>query len=476
VNPEGVLPVTADQIRLRRWFGRREVLYFPLVVILLVLIAIPVSAGAEDGAIESRKRDLADIEQQVRDLEQNLEVRRGRRQELRTELEWRERRIAGLARTVHQLVAKIGSQERILEKLQSRSAVEREILDRERAILGNLLRSAYSMGRRDQIRVLLNQEDSSRLSRVMAYYGFLNRFRIQRIEAVTQRARRLDDLVREAAKKRGRLVLLVRSRDEIRARLVMAQDERTALLTSLEQTIATRAERIGELRAQAREMRMLLERIEQQARALPEAELHQRPQPLKQLRGRLAWPLAEASLLSPYGSLKEGGIQRWDGVVLRAEEGTKVRAVYHGQVAYADWLRGFGLLLIITHDDDYMTLYGHNQTLLKERGEWVAAGETIALSGSSGGRLLSGLYFAIRYRGRPLNPEQWCRPDIGSGRESAAADTPAVKRAAASGNSFPQMNANEHKLVGIESHHRRSFIPLRLFAPTNGFACGHLEK
>jgi len=428
VGPD-LLPVAADRTRLRSWFGCRKILYFLLVVVLSGLIATPVPAGTEDKTIESRKRDLADLEQQVRDLEQNLDVRRGRRQELRAELKRRERRIADLARTVHRLVAVIGNQERVLDRLQRRLVVERETLGRERTALGNLLRSAYAMGRGNHMRILLNQEDSNRLSRVMAYYGFLNHFRIQRIEAVTQRARRLDDLVREAAQERGRLVLLVQNRDENRVRLVMAQDQRTALLASLERTIATRAERIEELRAQARELRMLLERLEQQARALPEAELHQKLQPLHQLRGRLAWPLADGSLLSHYGSLKEGGIQRWDGVVLRAEEGAAVRAVHHGQVAYADWLRGFGLLLIIAHDDDYMTLYGHNQTLLKERGEWVAAGETIALSGRSGGRLSSGLYFAIRYRGRPLNPEQWCRPAVGSGRESAAVDTPAAERA-----------------------------------------------
>ena len=418
----------ADRARPRRWFGCREILYFPLLVVLPALITMPIPAGAEDDALKSSRHDLADLEQQVRDLEQNLDARRGRRQKLRAELERRERRIADLARVIHRLMAAIGNQERVLEKLQSRLVVEREILGRERATLGDLLRSAYAMGRRNHIQVLLNQEDSSRLSRVMAYYGFLNRFRVQRIEAVTQRARRLDDLVREAAKERGRFVLLVRNRDEARAHLVMAQDERTEVLTSLEQTIATRAERIGELRAQAGELRLLLERLEQQIRVLPEAELYRKPRPLQQLRGRLAWPLTDTSLLSRYGSLKEGGIQRWDGVVLRAEEGAAVRAVHHGQVTYADWLRGFGLLLIIAHDDDYMTLYGHNQALLKERGEWVAAGDTIALSGSSGGRLSPGLYFAIRYRGRPLNPERWCRPGAGSGRGSAAT-TPAAKRA-----------------------------------------------
>lgn len=414
----------ADRTRLRSWFGCRKILYFPLVIVLPALLAMSIPAGTEDETIKSRERDLADLEQQVRDLEQNLDARRGRRQELRAEIKRRERRIADLARTVHRLMAVIGNQEQVLERLQSRLVVERETLSRERTALGNLLRSAYAMGRGNHMQILLNQEDSNRLSRVMAYYEFLNRFRIRRIEAVTQRAHKLDDLVQEAAQERGQLVSLVQSLDKNRARLVMAQNQRTALLTSLEQTIATRAEHIAELRAQTRELRMLLERLEQQARALPEVELHQRPQPLNQLRGRLAWPLADVSLLSHYGSLKEGDIQRWDGVILQANEGAAVRAVHHGQVAYADWLRGFGMLLIIMHDDDYMTLYGHNQTLLKERGEWVAAGEMIALSGRSGGRLSSGLYFAIRYRGRPLNPEQWCQPAVGLRGAHPPPDTP----------------------------------------------------
>jgi len=414
---------------MRGWFPCRDPRYFLLVAVLPTLIAVPV--GAEEDAIESRKRDLADVEQHVRDLEQYLAMRRDRRQELRADLERHERDIAQLARAGHRLATTIGKQEQVLEELRRRLVTEGEALDCERAALGGLLRSAYALGPRDSMRILLDQQDSNRLGRVMAYYGFLNRSRIKRIEAVTQRARRLDALTREATKEKARLVSLARKQEETRAHLVTARNERTTLLTSLEQTIATRAERIEELRAQVRGMRLLLEHLEQQARILPEAEL--RREPLKQLRGRLAWPLPGVSLLSRYGSPKEDdGARRWDGVVLAAEEGTKVRAIHDGQVAYADWLRGFGLLLIIAHDDDYMTLYGYNQTLLKEPGEWVAAGETIALSGSSGGRSSSGLYFAIRYRGHPLNPEQWCQRNLGSGPESSAVIPPAEKGAAIS--------------------------------------------
>lgn len=399
-------PVTGGRARMYPmppWFSRPEPRHFLPAAVLLASIAAP--AGAKDDAIETHKRNLADTEQHVRDLEQNLAARRERRQKLRAEIERHERKIAELARAGHRLAKTVGKQERILEGLRDRLTAERAALERERTALANQLRAAYALGQRNSLRILLGQEDSHRLSRIMAYYGFLNRSRLQRIRTVTQRAQRLDELTREAAEEKARLVSLARQQKETRARLVAAQRERTGLLTSLERTIATRAERVEDLRGQVREMRRLLEQLEQQARILPEANLRQ--EPLRRLRGRLAWPLTGASLLSRYGNPKKDGIRRWDGVVLAAKEGTEVRAIHGGQVAYADWLRGFGLLLIIAHDDDYMTLYGYNQTLLKEPGEWVGAGETIALSGSSGGRSSPGLYFAIRYRGRPLNPERW---------------------------------------------------------------------
>ena len=399
----------------------------PLAAVFLASIATQsVSAAAEDETIEDHKRGLADVERRVSGLEQDLKTRHGRREDLLTELEQRERGIADLARAGHQLAAMIREQEQALEKLRSRSAAEQDSLRRERAALGNLLRSAYAMGRGDHIRMLLDQEDPNRVGRAMAYYSYLNRFRINRIEAVARRARNLEDLARDAEEESARLLVLARKQDETRTRLAAAQDERTALLVSLERTIATREENIADLRAQAEQMRLLLKQIERQARMLPEAELRQ--ESLKQRRGYLTWPLADASLLSHYGSPKGDGAQRWDGVVLGTEEGTEVQAIHHGRVAYADWLRGFGLLLIIEHDDGYMTLYGHNQGLLKEPGEWVATGDTIALSGSSGGQALSGLYFAIRHRGRPLNPEHWCRDRVRPGRESSATGSPAAER------------------------------------------------
>ncbi len=401
-------------------------LYWCRVVLVLAMISPGPAAAAEDAAIETQKRDLADVEQRVQDLEQDLGTRRDRREALLAELERHERNIADLARAGHQLAAMVGEQERALQELRSRLAKEQDAWAHERNALGSLLRSAYAMGRGDRIRMLLNQEDPHRLSRVLSYYGYLNRFQLKRIEAVAQRARRLERLTREAEEEKARLSMLAAKQEETRGRLGVAREERAELLTALEQTIATGEESVASLRRSAREMLALLEQLERQARMLPEAELSQ--ESLQHLRGTLAWPLPRASLLSRYGAPKGDGTQRWDGVVLAADEGAEVRAVHHGQVAYADWLRGFGLLIIIKHDDGYMTLYGHNQTLLKEQGEWVAAGDTVALSGSSGGRASPSLYFAIRHRGRPLNPEQWCRRKVSGGRALLAPIRRAAER------------------------------------------------
>lgn len=408
-------------------FSCRRAWRLPFAALILALIAVALSPlRAEDEAIESQRRDLEGVEQRVRDLEEDLSTRRERRENLLAELEQHERDIGDLARAGHQLKEMIAEQEQALGKLRGRLAVERDALVRERAALGTLLRSVYAMGPGDRIRMLLDQEDSNRLSRVMAYYDFLNRFRLERLEAIAQRARKLESLSREVEGEKERLSSLAQKQDETRTRMASAQEERAAVLASLERTIATRAEGIEDLRVQAAEMRGLLEQLEQRARELPEAELHQ--EPLKHLRGSLSWPLADASLVSRFGSPKEEGSQRWDGVILKAEEGAEVHAVHPGQVIYADWLRGFGLLIIIEHDDGYMTLYGNNQTLLKETGEWVAAGDPIALSGRSGGRTSPGLYFAIRHRGRPLNPEQWCRRGAAGGGRTSAAGSPAMER------------------------------------------------
>ena len=133
-----------------------------------------------------------------------------------------------------------------------------------------------------------------------------------------------------------------------------------------------------------------------------------RQTPFGKLKGKLVWP-ALGKVKRLFGKKRQSGRLRWKGVLIEARQGNNVRAVAAGRVAYADWLRGYGLLLIIDHGDGYMSLYGHNESLFKETGDWVSAGDVIASVGKSGGRKLSSLYFEIRHKGKPVNPTRWCK-------------------------------------------------------------------
>lgn len=375
------------------------------IALLLLVSALPVAAPGDD-PIGAKRKDLADVERALLDLEQDLRARRSSRSVLVAELERHERDVAQLARAGHQLDAMIEEQVHSLTTLQQELQSERDRLERERRSLAALLRSAYTLGGNEHIRMLLDQEDLAHMGRVMSYYGYLNRFRIRRLRDFAARAQRLEALRLEASEETQRLALLAARQKDTRKRLALAQSQRANLLLDLENTIAGREERLASLRDDAAGLRTLVEQLERQAAMLPEADVAQ--QRIAELRGRLAWPLTSGRLLERFGRAKRDSGQNWDGVLLAAPEGTEVLAVHHGRVAYADWLRGFGLLIIIEHDDGYMSLYGHNQTLFKEPGEWVETGEAIALSGASGGQRRAGLYFAIRHHGRPLNPERWC--------------------------------------------------------------------
>jgi septal ring factor EnvC (AmiA/AmiB activator) len=262
------------------------------------------------------------------------------------------------------------------------------------------------MGRADVLRLLLNQEDPVRAGRVLSYFAYFNRDRVSRIEAVESRAQRLASLAKDAEREVGRLAELSSRQEATRLRLETAKADRATALAELEKTIAGGEDDLALLQRDAENLRLLVEHLRQRAEI--HAELEVQRQPFAERRGHLAWPLLEGRLSAPFGSAKPDSGLSLDGVLLVAQEGEEVRAVYDGRVVYADWLRGFGMLLVIDHGDGYMSLYGHNEALLKEVGEWVAAGEVGALAGNSGGRDEPVLYFAIRRNGEPVDPATWC--------------------------------------------------------------------
>ncbi len=317
-------------------------------------------------------------------------------------LETAERRIGELSAGIQGLRGRVAAIRQHLQALDDERDRRHKRLQTERRALGADLRAAYLLGREPRLRLLLNLDAAARVERLLTYAGYLARERGRRVEAIRGELKALARITARQQALQARLQVRQERLDTDLRALRQVQAGRRALAADLARALQEKDARLKAMQRDAAALRDLLRHLQQET-----LEMEARERPFSRLRGRLPWPL-KGRIAVRYGTPRAGGIP-WDGTLIRAPLGSEVRAVHHGRVVYADWLRGFGLLLILDHGEGYMTLYGFNQALLKETGEWVDAGEPVALLGDSGGRQAAGLYFGIRHDGKPLDPQHWCR-------------------------------------------------------------------
>ena len=243
------------------------------------------------------------------------------------------------------------------------------------------------------------------MGRVMVYFDYFNRAREHRISefmgTITEKQRveealntTLDDYQQT-----------LDTRKKQKKSLLSQRLKRNELLARLERQINNQEKNLSELETSRNRIENLLMSLGELLADIPQSPSDSRP--FKQQKGKLPWP-ASGPFLASFGETRKQGGLKWNGVLISTRHGTPVRAVSHGRVAFADWLQGFGFITIIDHGDGYMSLYGHNETLIKQAGDWVEASEVIATSGDSGGQPMPGVYFEIRARGKPVNPGAWC--------------------------------------------------------------------
>jgi murein hydrolase activator len=279
-------------------------------------------------------------------------------------------------------------------------------LEENRTALAGQMRAAYLIGRQEPFKLLLNQKDPALAGRMFAYYSYFGRARAGQIRLIEDDVRRLAELDAELEAEDAKLAELEREQRAQLNDLEQARERRNHVLVSLETQSRSRAQNLERLRAQ----QSGLEKLVRELRAAMERFPVEGNDAFTRLRGKLAWPV-NGRLVARFGDTRAGGVH-WDGVLVATERGAPVKAVCQGRVIYADWLPGLGLLAIVDHGDGYLSLYGHNERLYKAAGEQVAAGDTIAAAGDSGGSPRPELYFEIRKAGKPVDPRPWFRaPD-----------------------------------------------------------------
>lgn len=368
-------------------------------------------AEARPDLVHQREVELEQLQTRLAGLRASIANDLEYRDALRDELRQFEQDIDGLSRASHQLDAMVKAQREAVAATGDQLQESRLELSQARASLADLVRAAHAMGRGDQVRLVFGQDDLHRAERLLGYYQIVAARRAARVEEIRRLESALQRLEQREREETTRLARLAARQEQTRLRLASASQARQVILSDLEQSIAADQSRAIALAADAEAMQALIERLKREAEIADEVDLSQAA--ITERRGELAWPLAGTRVLRAFGQGRAQGALHADGVLLAARPGAEVRAVHHGRVAYADWLRGFGMLMVIDHGDGYMSIYGHNQALMHEVGEWVAAGDLIALAGSSGGSELNGLYFALRQDGRAIDPVRWCQAGRG---------------------------------------------------------------
>lgn len=375
-------------------------------LILFFCLFLPSTAAFPDQEAERevtiKEEELEQVQSRIEALKQRLDRNTRERDRVTSDLQSAEIRIAETRRRLDDLKREQDYAERRKAELDAEIVAEERVLEAEVETLGEQVRSAYMSGNQERLKLLLNQQDPATLGRMLAYYEYFNRYRAGNITRVNELLAQLNGLRIEAAAEAARLSTIAQRRYQELTELNTVQEERRALLADLNERMQSQSSEIETLTVQEQELQRLLDEL---STILSDYPIRSQ-EPFEQFRGRLTWPVS-GNRLHDFGDSRAGGKLKWNGVVLRAPRGREVRAVYHGRVMFADWLAGMGLLLVVDHGDGYLTLYGYNETLLKDAGDWVAPGDVVATVGDSGGQAEPSLYFEVRKGDRPLNPSDW---------------------------------------------------------------------
>jgi murein hydrolase activator len=404
-------------------------------LIFCFLLSVFVHEG--NAEVSEKSGELIEVQSGIKAADQNMQRLQLQKNTLNTQLGEVEKLYGRTAALLRTLQGQVEQKRQNLSKIrQEKQDLQEEVAKQNKELAGQI-KAAHAMGQKEQLKLLLNQQDPALSSRMLVYYDYLNKARLTKLAGISESMQHLDRLDNQ---QRQEAELLEKSLEQKKSEQIAADSvrkRRAELLKQLKNDFSSNEQQIIHLKESENKLKNLVSSLQrstndltfevEQSRKLHKAvEVPSNEPPAKNLpdskddfskltgdfsslKGRLPWPV-KGRLTNKFGSARAESTESvWDGVLIDASEGTEIRAITSGKVVFSDWLRGYGLLIIIDHGKGYMTLYAFNQSLYRQVGEWVDTGEVVASVGQSGGRSHSGLYFGIRNKGKPVDPLEWCR-------------------------------------------------------------------
>ena len=374
----------------------------------LALPALAVAAGPSDQLKELRGR-IDRLQQQLTESEES-------KSEAADALRESERAISNVNRRLFELETKQRGLREALARLDQQTARIRDDADNQEALLAKLLYQQYLSGQPEALRLIASQQDSNAVARQLHYLTYVSRARSELVAALRRDVADLERLSSEAQANGRELARLQNERAKEKGQLQRERQAHASTLKQVSDQISRQRNEISQLKRNEERLAKLVDRLARELARPPTRQGRTRneqlPEPLRgvssfsALKGRLRLPVT-GELVNQFGSPRADTGLSWKGLFIAAKQGQEVKAVATGRVVFADWLRGFGNLMILDHGGGYMSLYGNNDALLRQVGDTVKAGDAIAAVGASGGNSETGLYFELRFQGKPFDPLTW---------------------------------------------------------------------
>ncbi len=390
------------------------------------------AAPAEKGEVAEKKADLKELREKIEALQKDISTAEGSKAEVADQLRDSERSISQLQRDLRELGEDKQALQGTLRELGNQSRTLEQQLEAQQAQLELLLYRQYLRGTPDSLQLLLNGDDPNQISRDLYYLGAVARARGELLEQIEANWKKKQALTASTRERAAALASVEEKQKEKHGKLVSQQEQKKATLSKISAQIAAQKKEVGSLRKDEKRMTQLIDRLSKliAARTAKKRTPEQRPAPASRpgrpgapelennelpqaaptgsfarQKGSLRLPV-KGTISNRFGSPRQEG-STWKGLFIRSNIGSEVKAIAGGRVVFAEWMRGFGNLLIIDHGDSYLSIYGNNDALLKNVGDSLRSGDTVATVGNSGGNPESGLYFEIRHQGQPVDPLKW---------------------------------------------------------------------
>lgn len=373
----------------------------PFMLCLLGLFSLP--CLADDKTQYQQKLDS--IRNNINNVEDSLTQDKTERGTIQLELKKLDSKIATISKELDYTALLIKKYQQNLKTLNNDLAALEIQLNKQKSALSQQVKAAFMMGKHESFKLILNQQNATEMGHAFVYYDYLNKTRSQQILQFNTLLDEKTALKDRINSKSIELAGLHKTQLKQKSLFNEHRASRNQLLRQLNTKIMSNEEMLSSLQNHRKQIENLLMSLGEILADIPPEPANTKA--FASLKGQLPWPLS-GRIQNQFGATRDRSDLKWNGVILSSDYGTPVHAINNGRVIFSDWLQGYGFIIILDHGNGYMTLYGYNQNLLKQTGDWVTKGDVIATVGDSGGQESSGLYFEIRQQGKPINPKDWC--------------------------------------------------------------------